>query len=71
MEAYQVTLEDVDFTIPMVKVEWNAQVYLNVLLDGGFGVNILGETKFLKLHLSAILVSRFFYETYPTFGRHR
>ena len=42
-------LEDVDFTMPTVKVEWNNAVYDDVLLDGGSGVNILSEAEFLKL----------------------
>ena len=49
VESYQVLPEDVDFTIPTVKVEWNSNTYPDVLLDGGSGVNILVEAEFLKL----------------------
>ena len=49
MDTYQVHPEDVDFTMPTVKVEWNDGVYEDVLLDGGSGVNILSEVEFRKL----------------------
>ena len=34
VDTYQVHPEDVDFTMPTVKVEWNDGVYEDVLLDG-------------------------------------
>lgn len=47
--SYQINPDDVDFTVPTVELEFDGQIFLDVLLDGGSGVNILSETKFLKL----------------------
>ena len=49
MDTYQVHSEDVDSTMPTVKVEWNDGVYEDVLLDGGSDVNILSKVEFWKL----------------------
>ena len=40
---------DVDFHVPIIQVEFQDKLFSNVLLDGGFGVNILLEAEYHKL----------------------
>ena len=48
-ESYQISPDDVDFTIPTVQLEFDGRIFSDVLLDGGSGVNILAETEFSKM----------------------
>lgn len=48
-ESYQISSDDVDFTIPTVQLEFDGRTISDVLLDGGSGVNILAETEFSKM----------------------
>lgn len=49
LEALHVNLEDVDFKIPTIKVEFDGRIFEEVLLDGGSGVNILLEMVYLSM----------------------
>ena len=40
---------DVKFCVPIIQVKFQDKLFSNVLLDGGFGVNILLEAKYHKL----------------------
>lgn len=47
--SYQISPDDVDFTIPTVQLEFDGRKFLDVLLDGGSGVHILAEIEFSKM----------------------